>query len=852
MATRETNADMDSLVRMYRPAANAFDEMATREGLLRPHWQPYASLIDRIGAAEFQRRHEQAMSLIEEDGVSYNVYGDARVSHRPWTVDLVPQILSEQEFAVLERGMAQRAALLDHIARDIYGPQRLVREGLLPAEFVYANPAFLVPCHGLAPPLAAWLHFFAADLARRADGTWMVVADRTQAPSGAGYALENRLVTTRIFSTITQDCNAQRLAGFFERFRTTLRELAPSNRENPTIVLMSPGPTHETYFEHSYLARYLNFTLVEDDDLTVRDNCVYLKTLEGLLRVDVILRRVDDQLCDPLEFGTDSATGLVGLVQAAHAGNVAIANALGCGALEAPALRALLPALCKSVLGEDLRLPSVTTWWCAHPDHLQYTIDHFDQLLVAPAFSGRGWNPTLVENLSSRERAALLESIHARPFDFVAQERVTPSSVPVWNGNGLTPRYMMLRSYAVTAGDDAYAVMPGGLTRFSETPDSLVMSMQRGGGSKDTWALTSGPVDSHSLLPPAGQRIDIKRTVSNLPSRAADNLFWLGRYLERLEGTSRTIRCVLSRLTDESGGSSGRELPAVVRSLSLVLPNPPGENWYEMEFNPRAVARRVVAALFDRTWINSVSSVFATLNNVAWVVRDRLSLDTWRILGRLMEEFPDTGFREPRAGEALALLNQVITDLAAFSGLATENMTRGQGWRFLDIGRRVERTLNTVELLRSCLVIPIDPESAVLQAALEISDSAMTYRSRYGGNLQTPAVLDLLVTDDSNPRAVAFQTERLARHIDALPRERAYPFASREQQFTTRLAADLKLIDIFELAAVTPQGRRAGLETRLLSWSQTLRDVSDALAWHYFSHTEFSRANTTIRTVPHA
>jgi uncharacterized circularly permuted ATP-grasp superfamily protein/uncharacterized alpha-E superfamily protein len=852
MATTEKNKTIDSAIAPYRPRPDIFDEMAAEDGMLRPHWQQYAGLIDQIGAAEFQRRHDQAATLIEEDGVSYNVYGDARVSHRPWSVDLVPQILSEQEWTRIDNGIAQRALLLDHIARDLYGPQHLVRDGLIPAEFVYANPAFLLPCHGLATPLNRWLHFFAADIARGADGAWMVVADRAQAPSGAGYALENRLVTTRIFSTITQECGVQRLAGFFERLRTTLRELAPANRENPTIVLMSPGPAHETYFEHSYLARYLNFTLVEDDDLTVRDNCVYLKTLEGLLRVDVILRRVDDQFCDPLEFGAGSTTGLVGLLQAAHSGSVAIANALGCGVLEAPALRALLPHLCRTVLGVDLKLPSVQTWWCANPEHLRYTLDRFETLLIAPAFSGRGWNPTLVETLNPRERATLLDSIRARPFDFVAQERVQPSTVPIWNGHQLDSRYMMLRSYAVAAEENAYAVMPGGLTRFSESPDSLVISMQRGGGSKDTWALTSGPVDSHTLLPPAGRRMDIRRTVSNLPSRAADNLFWLGRYLERAESTSRIIRCVLSRLTDESGGSSGRELPAVIQSLSLVLPSAPGENWYHMDFNARTVARRVIAALFDRSWNNSVSSVFATLNNVAWVVRDRLSLDTWRILGRLMEELPGNGVRAPRAGEALALLNQLITSLAAFSGLATENMTRGQGWRFLDIGRRVERALNTFELLRSSLVIPIEPESAVLHAALEIADSAMTYRSRYGGDMQTPAVLDLLITDASNPRAAAFQCARLVRHIEDLPREKSYPFASREQQFITRLSADLKLIDIFELATVAPQGRRVALETRLLEWSQTLRDISDALAWHYFTHTEYSRANTKIRTVPRA
>ncbi|MBM3289906.1 MAG: hypothetical protein FJY92_07110, partial [Candidatus Hydrogenedentes bacterium] len=667
-----------------------------------------------------------------------------------------------------------------------------------------------------------------------------------------GYALENRLITTRIFPSLTQECGVQRLAGFFERLRAALRELAPANRDNPFVVLMSPGPAHETYFEHSYLARYLNLTLVEDDDLTVRDHCVYLKTLEGLQRVDVIFRRVDDRLCDPLEFGADSASGLVGLLQAAHSGNVAIANAIGCGALEAPALRALLPALCRHALGKDLRLPSVKTWWCADPSHLRFVLDRFERLLIAPAFSGRGWDPVVAETLTAQERRDLIDRIRARPFDYVAQERVTPSTLPVWNDGVLAPRYAMLRTFAAAGEDGPFAVMPGGLTRFSESPTSLVMSMKRGGGSKDTWALTSAPVETASLLPRADRRIEIKRTGSNLPSRAADNLFWLGRYLERVESTARTVRCVLSRLTDESGGSAGRELPAIVRGLALVLPTAPGENAYDTTFDADTTLRRTIAALFDRTWSNSASSVLATLNTIAWVVRDRLSLDTWRVLGRLLEELPEYGSPPPRADEAMALLNQLVTDLAAFSGLATENMTRGHGWRFLDIGRRIERALDTFELLRSCLVIPIEPESAVMQAALEVSDSAMTYRSRYGAHWQTPAMLDLLVTDETNPRAVAFQCVRLLRHIEALPREKSYPFASREQQFITRLSADLRLADIFELSAVTPQGRRAALESRLLEWSQVLRDISDALAWHYFSHTQFSRAAAIIRTGPPA
>ncbi|HRI88389.1 MAG TPA: circularly permuted type 2 ATP-grasp protein, partial [Candidatus Hydrogenedentes bacterium] len=809
-------------------------------GEVREHWTDFTRHIDDVATGDLQQRYDQARAFIEENGVSYNVFGDPKDLNRPWAIDLIPEIIPEAEWAIVEKGIAQRATLMDLLLRDLYGQQRLLADRCIPPAFVYANPAFLRPCHGMHATRSHLLYLYAVDIARGRDGSWVAVADRTQAPSGAGYALENRLVTTRTFPIATRECRVQRLAHYFERLRTMLREIAPSGRDNPSIVLLSPGPSHDLYFEHSYLARYLGFTLVEDDDLTIRDSCVFLKTVEGLSRVDVILRRVDDHLCDPLEFGDESASGLVGLLQAARNGNVAIANPLGTSMTEAPALRALLPDLCRHILGEELLLPSVRTWWCADPDQFRYVQDHFDQLLIAPAFSGRGWSPVVVESLNETERASLRSAVNARPFNFVAQERVTPSTIPVWNGSGLAPRHMMLRTYA-TADGASYTVMPGGLTRFSESPDSLVISMQRGGGTKDTWVRTTGTVDTHSLLPPPGRRIEIRRTLSNLPSRAADNLYWLGRYLERSESTIRIVRCVLSRVTEDFSGAASKELPAVIRSLALVLPHAPDHNWYKADLDVRELERYCVAALFDKSWNNSVQSAFTTLNRAAWVVRDRISLDTWRILSRLVEELPENGHKPTQLTDSLYLLNQLIMGLAAFSGLATENMTRGLGWRFLDTGRRVERSLNILELLRSMFVFPMDPENAVLQAALEIADSAMTYRSRYGGNLEAPAVLDLLITDESNPRSVAFQFSRLTRHIEALPREKSYPFASREQQFTTRLGAELQLTDIFELSTVTQPGKRVALESRLLDWSCTLRDISEALAWHYFSHTEFSR-----------
>ncbi|MCL4692321.1 MAG: circularly permuted type 2 ATP-grasp protein, partial [Candidatus Hydrogenedentes bacterium] len=378
-----------ALTEEYAPLGGKYDELLSADGTVRAQWEAYLREFHKLSADDLVRGRGQAARLIEENGVTYNVYGDPQGVNRPWALDLVPHILSSPDWTAIEAGLKQRAVLLNLILSDLYGAQTLVKERRIPPEFIFANPAFLRPCHGLKAPDDSYLQFYAADMTRGAGGDWSVISDRTQAPSGAGYALENRIVLSRVFPNLIHDCRVQRLASFFERFRERLRFLAPHNRENPNIVLLTPGPFNETYFEHSYLARYLGFTLVEGEDLTVRDNSVFLKTLEGLERVDVILRRLDDHFCDPLEFHSESTIGVVGLLQATHSGNVAVANTLGSGIIEAPALRTLLPDLCRVLLGEELKLPSLNTWWCANPEHLAYVKEHIGELHIESAFPTR-------------------------------------------------------------------------------------------------------------------------------------------------------------------------------------------------------------------------------------------------------------------------------------------------------------------------------------------------------------------------------------------------------------------------------------------------------------------------------
>ena len=497
----------------YNQTHGVYDEMSAAPGVLRPHWDALIGSMSALGGEELARRWKIARQRIRENGVTYNVYGDPLGMDRPWNLDSIPLLIPPAEWAELEAGLIQRARLLNSILADLYGPQQLLRGGHLPPALVFANPGFWRPCHGMPAALNPYLHLLAVDLARSPDGQWWVIADRTQAPSGAGYALENRTVLAETFPDLFREFQVQRLASFFRSFRDNLLSLSPSRRDNPRVVLLTPGPFNETYFEHSYLARYLGFTLVQGEDLTVRDSGVFLQTLDGLKPVDVILRRVDDGFCDPIELRADSFLGVAGLVEAVRTGTVVVANALGSGLIESPAFMPFLPRLSQRLLGERLKLPSVATWWCGQKQPLQYVLDNLDFLVLKPAFPAQGpapeMEPVFGGQLTGEERSRTIARLREHPYEFAGQETVELSTVPVWSQNSLTPRRVVLRVFLAASGD-SWVAMPGGLARVSPALDTPVVSMQRGGGSKDTWVLSSGPVDLFTLQRPRDQPVELE------------------------------------------------------------------------------------------------------------------------------------------------------------------------------------------------------------------------------------------------------------------------------------------------------------------------------------------------------
>ena len=808
----------------YARVAGVRDEMLGRNGEARPPWRPLCASLQRLGPTELARRWEGARRLIRENGVTYNVYGDPRGTDRPWELDPLPLVLGPEGWTVIRAALAQRARLLDAILADVYGPQRLLREGHLPAELVFAHPGFLRPCHGATANRAS-LQIYAADLARAPNGQWWVLADRTQAPSGAGYALENRLVLSRTLPEAFRDSRVERLAGFFQRLQDSLRALAPAHVDHPRVVLLTPGPYNETYFEHAYLARYLGFTLVEGGDLTVRDRAVYLKTLGGLEPVDVILRRVDDGFCDPLSLRSDSSLGVAGLVQAVRAGNVAVANALGSGLAESPALLAFLPGLARALLGEELALPSVATWWCGQEDALLYVEEHMHELVVKPTFPSAGVEPVFGARLSAAERPAFVAQVRARPDAFVAQEQVALSTAPVFAPEGVRARPLVLRAYAAAASDRSWDVMPGGLTRVAVAPDSLVVSMQRGGGSKDTWVCSAGTPSALTLLRPAGAPLELTRGGAELPSRVADNLFWLGRYVERVEGAARIARAVVARISGE-GPELDRSLPPLVDALARSG---------AIEEGPSHEGRAFLDRVFASDSPRSMHATLTAVHQLAFVLRDQISLDTWRVLSELQQDASGPSAASWSLSAARDALNRMIVRLSAWSGLTMESMTRTLGWRFADMGRRIERASWIATLLDACLVEAADDEPARLEALLEVAESAITYRRRYRSELQAAAVLDLLHSDETNPRSLAFQLAALEQHLAQV--RGVGPSAERTPPERVALAAlaRVRLADVSELCRVEA-GKRLRLAELLARTLADLPALSDALTRSYLSH----------------
>ncbi len=768
-----------ALLSTYPHKLSGYDEMLDSSGQVRPHWKALYDQLENEAPEMVRQRINTVQRQVRENGVTYHVYADPRGSQRPWSLDVLPFIIARDEWQTIEEAVIQRVSLLNHILLDIYGPQTLMSEGLLPAGLVYGNGGFLRPCHGIRALDGIALHTYAADLARGPDGRWQVVTDRTQAPSGSAYALENRQIISRAFPDLFRELKIKDLDAFFATLRDSLdywgRQCAGSGTrlkpsETPLMVLLTPGPYNETYYEQSYLARHLGFPLVEGSDLTVRDGMVWMKTLSGLQRVHVILRRLDDDYCDPLELRSDSSIGVVGLTEAARRGNVLIANNLGANVLETGALYGFLPQLCQRVMGQSLLMPSIDSWWCGQPDALQQSIEQFDQLVIKPSFPQQRQAPTFGADLNPEQRAAFIAKMRLRPQNYVAQRVLEMSSTPIWaNEQGLTlgSANVGLRVFAC-ATPTGYQLMPGGLARVASGPDARIINMQRGNASKDVWVPARGKTTPQHLLHHATTSDALSRGDAHLSSRVVDNFFWFGRYLERCENIARLTRTTLeNRLhaSDEPRGAEWLSLSKLCKSAGLI------SHWQAngsptplAALTPEQIESALITSVVKANTPGFASSL-RDLFGVAFHLRERLSLDNWRKLNQMIQQV-DNAVQKPLLADALILLDDAATSIMTLTGFALDGMTRDLGWRFLSIGRWIERLQFLTRNIQIALAMPPDGQ---LDWLLELADSSVTYRSRYMAKPEWLPILDLLMLDETNPRSVIFQLKGLRKYLYHLP-----------------------------------------------------------------------------------
>ncbi len=820
------------LLNGYKPIVGRYDEAVDADGNLREHWKVFASSISYLGPAELQRRLTQAQRQIAEDGITFNPHDVSGDKARPWVLDAIPLLISHLEWETLSAGLEQRAQLADLILLDLFGPQTLINERVLPPDVLFGNPRYYPAYQSLMPNPKRHLHIFAVDLARVSDGKWMVTSERSRSPFGLGYALENRLIASRMLPVPFRTCQVKRMAPFFMTFRETLRELAQQFRENPRIAIWTKGPQSRAYFEDAFLARYLGYTLVEGGDLAVRENRLTLKTLGGLLPVEVLYRRIEDHTADPVELDPDSYGGVAGLLDVIRNGRVAVANSLGSAIVESPIMLAFLPAVCRSLLGQDLKLPSVSTWWCGSDTSRRFVLENLDQLVIRYAYRTNEETPIQPDLLSRADRQKLIEQINGAPQNFVAQERIARSTAPVWHNGQLHPWSLAMRSFLV-AKQDGYEALPGGLARVNVNEAVLELSMASGEQSPDVWVMSDAPVEKVSLLGLMSSDMQLKRSGAELPSRAADNLFWLGRYVERAEQQARLARTTLQSLTSEDISPSADALLIACSESGLMRAADVGST-----SDIAGLDMRLCNAMFDSKMPASFRATIEGAVRIAATVRDRIALDSLRIITKLDEiSRIAVGTNDVAAYDVVRVLDNAVMLLVAFAGLASESMTRTQGWRFLDLGRRIERSMQLATCIRA--LVPLKPvhrdETSSLEALLLVHDSIMTYRSRYLASLQVPIVLDLLITDETNPRSLVHQLTTIRKHVDRLPRDESQAGLAAEQRVAMTLYNSVRLADVFELAQFE-KGERATLHRLLARVVEQLPKLSDAVSTKFLIH----------------
>jgi uncharacterized circularly permuted ATP-grasp superfamily protein/uncharacterized alpha-E superfamily protein len=841
MENVNTNAQMETLTNGYFASRTFADECFGFEGDVKEHWKRLLKNIEDLTSDELKNRQQELLKLLKENGVTYNVYGDTNGLNRPWLLDTMPLLVSAGGWRLTERGLKQRAFVLNKVFEDIYGERRLLKEGIVPPELIYAHSGFLRPCDKIRQPGPSQLILYAADLSRGPDGKVWVLKDRTQAPSGMGYALENRSALSRIVPELFNGHETAKLGGFFNNMMEAFLEIAPQHKEHPRIVLLTPGPRNETYFEHAYLAAYMGFTLAQGEDLVARDGFVWIKTVEGLEKVDVILRRVDDSFCDPLELREDSHLGIPGLLEVIRKGNVSIANPLGSSILENVGLMAFMHNIFKFFLNEDPIFQMVATWWCGQKKELDFVVANLEKLVIKKIDRTAGSGTVIGNQLSKAQKEELIARIKAQPYLYVGQEEVGFSTSPVFTNGKLEPRLTVLRTFLV-AGKNGYEMMPGGLTRCSPEKGSFLVSNQDGGIAKDTWVENPARAAATPLL----QKIEIKRKAV-LPSLAAENLFWVGRYAQRVLRTSRFLRIVLRSLS-QSGfintGKSSEAQQSLLHTVTHITGTYPGFLDEEKEqITTDHVLRELHLLICSPTQNGSVIFAANSLLKAMYSVRDRWAVDNWRIIDDI-EEIKEriTALEPENFRHVFDLLDKLIGSLLSFLEMNRQSMYRGEGWLMYRIGQLIEEISLELTQYRALLTFQYEEsvEFEILEALLTSNQNLSNYRSVYRTYFDINPAIDLLFLNKQNPISILSQLEQLQKFVEQLPQKENGDHNSELSNLAFQCYSIIRLTGFEELTRIDPDLEfRPALDKLCEELSARISKLSTALTANYFSHSTY-------------
>ncbi len=835
-----------ALLQEYLPALSSYNELFYSNNAMRPEWETFLSSLKQLGAAEILNRNNDIQRLLKENGVAYNIYNDPSGQTRPWELDPIPQIITAEEWNTINAGLTQRAELLNLLLKDIYGPQTLIKEGIIPQELIYMHPGFLRQCCNIQLPGKQHLIFYAADIARGSDGRIWVISDRTQAPSGSGYALENRFAMSSVLPELFANLQVKRLSPYFDSLQQALTAIAPHKTEHPRVVILTPGPDNETYFEHSYLAAYLGLTLIQGNDLMVKDNYVWLKTIEGLEKVDVILRRMDDVYCDPLELKSDSLLGVPGLLQVVRKGNVALANPLGSSVVENAGLVPFLPAIAKHFFGTDLLMPSIATWWCGQPKEMQYVIDNIRNLVVRRIFrTSSGRSAIDGASLSPLGIAKLIDDIKANPYLYAGQEKINFAAAPYMKDGKIQAGHSLIRNFLVSH-NNSYMVLPGGLTRSSNIENSFVVSAQEGSVSKDTWVLSAGDEHEQSVkLQLKTDDIPSALHIRALPSHTAENLFWVGRYTERVIFNARLQRTVMQYVlqnnlySDVDIRTSTETLLQTVTHCTYTYPG----------FVPED--DKPVTALIENPWPEltdilyneerggSLSANLLMLKRAVYSVRNFWALDTWRVLLQLEEQWNNA--KKTAQHDHLSMIGTIDalnTSMFAFLGMNRESVRREQGWTILDLGRKIEQSLYIISLLQNVFQKKQteQTEHDLLEAVLNTTQSLITYRYTYRDHLQLPLVLELMMLDMNYPKSLVYLVNKIKRYVETLPKASKEQTLSEQERLMLEAETLLKLANGITLAQPDATGAYTALQQFLTKLYALIAESSQLVSKTYFKH----------------